>query len=128
MVVGLVTSITLLCSQAKEVSVSALCDKLGIKMSTIHRQVERKVIQRFRVSGFESLVKSAGLLRKVMNKIGVLDPELIGVGEESAQVVHHDDIVQVLELIIKKKNNNYCPRFRTELYCLKKITPLEFFL
>ncbi len=95
-VVGLVSSITLLCSQNKEVSVCALCERLGIKMSTIHRQVERRVIQRFRVSGFVSLVKSAGLLKKVMNKIGVLDPELIDVKEESAQVVHHDDIVQVI--------------------------------
>ena len=31
-IVGLVTSITLLCSQKKEVSVCAICDRLGIKM------------------------------------------------------------------------------------------------
>jgi hypothetical protein len=42
-------------------------------MSTIHRQVERRVIERFRVPGFRSLVKSAGLLKKVMAKLGVLD-------------------------------------------------------
>ncbi|MHA1235857.1 MAG: hypothetical protein ACTSQL_12340 [Promethearchaeota archaeon] len=64
---GLVTSITLLCSQKKEVSVCAICDRLGIKMSTIHRQVERRVIQRFNVPGFKTLVKSAELLKKVMN-------------------------------------------------------------
>jgi hypothetical protein len=47
-IVGLVTSITLLCSQSEGVSVSALCERLGIKMSTIHRQVERRIIERFR--------------------------------------------------------------------------------
>ncbi|MHA1242179.1 MAG: TFIIB-type zinc ribbon-containing protein, partial [Promethearchaeota archaeon] len=73
-IVGLVTSITLLCSQKKEVSVCAICDRLGIKMSTIHRQVERRVIQRFKVPGFKTLVKSAVLLKKVMQKLGVLDP------------------------------------------------------
>ena len=95
-VVGLVTSITLLCSQTKEVSVSALCDRLGIKMSTIHRQVERRVIQRFRVPGFVSLVKSADLLKKVMNKIGVLDPAFVDLDENSCEIAQVDDIIQVI--------------------------------
>ncbi len=95
-VVGLATSITLLCSQTKEVSVSALCEKLGIKMSTIHRQVERRVIQRFKVSGFESLVKSAGLLKKVMNRIGVLDPAFTNLDEFLETEVQRDDMVQVI--------------------------------
>jgi len=92
-IVGLVTSITLLCSQKKEVSVCAICDQLGIKMSTIHRQVERRVIQRFKVPGFKTLVKSAVLLKKVMEKLGVLDPDFIDPIEESPENV---DIVQVI--------------------------------
>jgi len=99
-IVGLVTSITLLCSQAEGVSVSALCERLGIKMSTIHRQVERKVIERFRVPGFRSLVKSADLLKKVMTKLGVLDPAFIDVDGESVDyedsLVDGADIVQVV--------------------------------
>jgi len=99
-IVGLVTSLTLLCSQSEGVSVSALCERLGIKMSTIHRQVERRVIERFRVPGFRSLVKSAGLLKKVMTKLGVLDPGFVDVDEESVDyedsLVDGSDIVQVV--------------------------------
>jgi hypothetical protein len=99
-IVGLVTSITLLCSQSEGVSVSALCERLGIKMSTIHRQVERRIIERFRVPGFRSLVKSAGLLKKVMTKLGVLDSTFIDVDGESVNyedsLVDSADIVQVV--------------------------------
>ncbi|GAI87117.1 unnamed protein product, partial [marine sediment metagenome] len=99
-IVGLVTSITLLCSQSEGVSVSALCERLGIKMSTIHRQVERRVIERFKVPGFRSLVKSAGLLKKVMTKLGVLDPTFVDVDGESVDyedsLVDGADIVQVV--------------------------------
>jgi hypothetical protein len=95
-IVGLVTSITLLCSQKKEVSVCAICDRLGIKMSTIHRQVERRVIQRFNVPGFKTLVKSAELLKKVMEKLGVLDQGSVDPIEVSNNSLENDDIVQVV--------------------------------
>jgi len=99
-IVGLVTSITLLCSQSEGLSVSALCERLGVKMSTIHRQVERRVIERFRVPGFRSLVKSAGLLKKVMIKLGVLDPAFVDVDGLSIDyedsLVDGADIVQVV--------------------------------
>ena len=96
-IVGLVTSITLLCSQKKEVSVCAICDRLGIKMSTIHRQVERRVIQRFKVPGFKTLVKSAELLKKVMEKLGVLDQGFIDPIEVSIEKSPENvDIVQVI--------------------------------
>jgi len=95
-IVGLVTSITLLCSQAKGVSVCAICDRLGIKMSTIHRQVERRVIQRFNIPGFKTLVKSAELLKKVMQKLGVLDQGFVDPIEGSKDSLKNDDIVQVV--------------------------------
>ena len=72
-IIGLVCSITLLCTRNNTCRVSNLCDMLGIKMSAIQKQVERKVFERFRVEGFRSLVKSAGLLRKVMAKLGVFE-------------------------------------------------------
>ena len=90
------TSITLLCSQKKKVSVSAICERLGVKMSTIHRQVEKKVIQRLNVPGFLSLVKSADLLKNVMNKLGVLDPAFADLDEISEDEAQCDDIVQIV--------------------------------
>jgi hypothetical protein len=72
-IVGLVCSITLLCSQTKEPRVSHLCDMLGIKMSAIQKQVERKIFTQFQIGGYKSLVKSAGLLKKIMTKLGVIE-------------------------------------------------------
>ena len=95
-IIGLVASITLLCSQKGNVSISALCNRLGIKMSTVHRQVERKVIQRFNVPGFKSLVKSAELLKKVMEKLGVLDPGFADEIEDSKTTLENDDLVHVV--------------------------------
>jgi len=95
-IIGLVTSITLLCSQQRDVSISALCNRLDVKMSTIHRQVEKKVMQRFKVPGFKSLVKSADLLKKVMNKLGVLDPSFIDVSEKPEPSSETDDMVLVV--------------------------------
>ena len=114
-IIGLVTSITLLCSERKEVSISALCNRLDIKMSTIHRQVEKRVMQRFKVSGFKSLVKSADLLKKVMTKLGVLDPSLNDEEEKSKDMSEKDDLVHVTlgnaKLIFNNLNNS-------EYYCL----------
>jgi len=95
-IIGLVASITLLCSQKGNVSISALCNRLGIKMSTIHRQVERRVIQRFNIPGFKSLVKSADLLKKVMGKLGVLNPGFVDLIEVSKNSLENEDIVQVI--------------------------------
>ena len=72
-IVGLVCSITLLCTRSNSCRVSNLCDILGIEMSAIQKQVEKKVFDRFRVAGFRSLVKSAGLLKKIMAKLGVFE-------------------------------------------------------
>lgn len=47
--------------------------ELGIKMSAIQKQVERKVFKRFQVGGFRSLVKSAGLLKTLMCKLRVFE-------------------------------------------------------
>lgn len=113
-IIGLVTSITLLCSQQKGVSISALCNRLDIKMSTIHRQVEKRVMQRFKISGFKSLVKSADLLKKVMTKLGVLDASLNDKEDNSKDMADHDDLIQVTLGNAKpifnnlNTNDNYC--------------------
>ena len=92
-IIGLATSITLLCSQQGNVSISAICNRLDVKMSTIHRQVEKRVMQRFKVPGFKSIVKSADLLKTVMSRLGVLDPSFIDVREESETTSETDDMV-----------------------------------
>ena len=69
-VAGLVCSITSLCSY-REISVNSICKKLGICMSTIQTQVEKRIFERFRVPGFISLVKSSDLLKRILIRLGI---------------------------------------------------------
>ncbi|MFX1356705.1 MAG: hypothetical protein ACFFA8_05410 [Promethearchaeota archaeon] len=70
---GLVCSISALCLDNVDIKVSAICNQLNIRMSTIQCQVEKKIFEHYNVSGFESLIKSSHLLRKVMIKLGLFE-------------------------------------------------------
>jgi hypothetical protein len=73
-IAGLIASISLLCSfKDKDVSVSSICQKIGISMSTIQSQVKRRIFDEFKISGFSTLIKSTDLLKKVMKKMGLLE-------------------------------------------------------
>jgi transcription initiation factor TFIIIB Brf1 subunit/transcription initiation factor TFIIB len=70
-IAGLVSSIAVLCHYQGKVTVSSICSALHIQMSTIQSQVKRKLIKRFNVTGFKSLVKSADLVRTLIYKLGI---------------------------------------------------------
>ena len=72
-VAGICTSIIALCEIERDLKVNVICNHLSIQMSTIHRQIEQKIFERLRVEGFESLVRSSDLLRKIMVKLGVIE-------------------------------------------------------
>ncbi|MBD3256262.1 MAG: hypothetical protein GF383_14285 [Candidatus Lokiarchaeota archaeon] len=74
-IAGVVTSIAALCCYQDELTVNAICKRLGIVMSTIQSQVKRRIFQTFKVPGFKSLVKSSNKLRKVMEKLKIVEPE-----------------------------------------------------
>lgn len=105
-VVGLCVSITLLCSQPKNVKVNAICEWLDIRTSTIHNQVKDKFIKRYDVPGFISLVKSAGVVKKLMTKLGVLDPALIDMGDILVQSKGHRVKEITTTVMVFNKNNN----------------------
>ena len=71
-------------------------------------------MQRFKISGFKSLVKSADLLKKVMTKLGVLDASLNDKEDNSKDMADHDDLIQVTLGNAKpifnnlNTNDNYC--------------------
>ena len=88
-VAGLVSSISLLCSGNVDVSVSAICNRLGIRMSTVQAQVKKKVFDRFKVEGFVSLIKSSDLLVKIMQKLGLIESE----EQEEVSTENHVEIV-----------------------------------
>jgi len=82
-IAGLVASISVLCAfKSKDVSVSAICNKLGIKMSTIQSQVKRRIFDQFQIAGFTTLIKSSELLKKVMEKMGLVTPQQDDVADE----------------------------------------------
>ena len=81
-IAGLVSSITILCSTDRSITVNHLCKEIGIRMSTIQSQVERKIFKTFKISGFTSLVKSSNLLKDVLAQRGILEVSE-GLEEES---------------------------------------------
>ena len=90
-VAGLVSSISILCLETVDVKVSAICERLNIQMSTIQCQVEKKIFEHYHVPGFESLIKSSHLLRKVMIKLGLLEsfPQESDIVEVKLGVIHN---------------------------------------
>ncbi len=109
-IAGLVASITALCSYRDKVTVSAICDRLGIRMSTIQAQVKKRIFERFRVPGFLSLIKSADLLKKVVEKMGILGVNE-GLKEQVlSEEVNSVDIVEVklgnAQQVFNSNNNN----------------------
>lgn len=74
-VCGLVSSIALICLEEKDVTVNTICNYLGIRMSTVQAQVKKKLFDRFRVKGFESLIRSSDLLKTIIQKLGLIEYE-----------------------------------------------------
>ena len=96
-ITGLVSSISILCSDQKNITVNALCKHLGIRMSTIQSQVKKRIFNRFKVDGFISLIKSSDVLKRIMIRLGII--------EESNSEVKLGNGVQVFNYF--KNQNNY---------------------
>lgn len=122
-IAGLVASISVLCGFKEKVSVSSICDKLGIKMSTIQSQVKKRIFERFQISGFVSLVKSSEILKKIIEKMGIIKKEkfLVNIDNESSEIIHNivsvnlGNVIQVFNhfnnidyyFYVLKDNNGY---------------------
>lgn len=70
-IAGLVCSITTLCAYRDKLKVNEICRTLGIQMSTIQFQVKKRIFETFNIPRFQSLVRSADLLRTVIFKLGI---------------------------------------------------------
>ena len=71
-IAGLVTSISTLCSYKEVVNVSSICNRLGIRISTIQFQVKKRIFEQLHIDGFISLVRSSDLIKEVMLNLGLL--------------------------------------------------------
>jgi len=74
-IAGLVSAITALCFYKDKISVNAICKKIGIKMSTIQSQVKKNIFNKFKISGFVSLVRSSKILKEALIQMGILNQE-----------------------------------------------------
>ncbi len=131
-IAGLVASISVLCGFKEKISVSSICDKLGIKMSTIQSQVKKRIFERFQISGFVSLVKSSEILKKIIEKIGIIEKEkfLVNIDNESSEIIHNivsvnlGNVIQVFNhfnnidyyFYVLKDNNGYPLLVSLKLY------------
>lgn len=93
-VAGLVSSISLLCNKIEKVSVSAICTRLSIRMSTIQAQVKKKIFKKFKVNGFISLIKSSNILVQIIEKLGLIEKR--EVEEEPEEFFETDDHVEIV--------------------------------
>ena len=65
-VAGVVSTLAVLALDIDSVSVSNICDKLEIRMSTINYQMKRKIFETMEKPGFTSLMKSSVLVKDLV--------------------------------------------------------------
>ena len=116
-VASLVSSISVFCSTnfMDKVNINAICKHSGISMSTIQRQVKKKIIDKYRVEGFISLVRSAGLIKRILQKLDLVDvPDEETENVQKINLVfgnareifnHHDDIDYYLFAVPSKNRS-----------------------
>ncbi len=72
-VAGLTASLCLLTQQSKHVTVTSICNQLGIMPSTVHFQVRKQIIDRYQVQGYKSLLRSRELITTALSKLGLVE-------------------------------------------------------
>ena len=127
-IAGIVTSISILCNFKEKVTINSLCNMLGIKMSTIHFQIKKRIFERFNNSEFVSLVKSSEILKKIIKKFDLFEIEdnIDGDSENKLREITLNIININLGNTIQVFNN-YDP-FEYYLYALKTINGYPLFI
>ena len=111
-IAGVAISIGLLTSQSYDeigVSINSICKELGIRPSTIQSQIKKKLIERFKIYGFTTLMKSTDIIRAVVKKLGLIEIT--------------DEIVEIM-LGNAVQTNNYSKGTKLQWYAIKESTGL----
>jgi hypothetical protein len=105
-IAGVSASITILCYYKDQVSINAICNLLGIRMSTIQFQVKHRLFEQLKVEGFNTLKKSTDILKTIMNRLGLFESEATEVQADvmvkvelgtASQIFNHElDVVHYL--------------------------------
>jgi len=70
---GFACSLTLLCVGVYKVRTSNICEKLNISMSNISKKFKDKIVKRFKLENYKSLVKSADLIKRFLFGLDLID-------------------------------------------------------
>jgi hypothetical protein len=121
-IAGLVASITALCFYKDKMSVNAICNKIGIKMSTIQSQVKKNIFKRFKISGFVSLVRSSEVLKETLIKMGVFNPE--------QEIIVDNEPTDIVEVKLGNGTKIFNPndKLKYHFYILKDRNRLPLFI
>ncbi len=101
-IAGLISSVAVLCNYRNKITISSICSALNIQMSTIQSQVKRKLFERFNVPGFESLVKSADLVKTIVYKLGIFE-SIESTKSEANEEKEQKDVSIVIEIDVDVK-------------------------
>ncbi len=127
-IAGVVASISILCSYKEKVTINSICNMLGIKMSTIHFQIKKRIFERFNNSEFVSLVKSSEILKKIIKKFDLFEIEdYIDVDGENKLKEITLNIININLGNTVQVFNNY-DSFKYYLYALKTINGYPLFI
>lgn len=122
-IAGVVTTLTMIAKDINSVSISSICDKIGIKMSTINYQVKNHIFSKKKISGFRSLVNSSNLIKEVIEGV-VFDTQIVlpeinqdlSVGKE----IDESDKSEIVIIDLKNENEHH---FNVSLNDFREIIP-----
>lgn len=122
-VVGVVSTLTMIARDINSISISHICDKIGIKMSTINYQVKNHIFGKKRISGFRSLVNSSDLIKEVV--AGVVFDALIIKSEIAQNIsvgkeIEESDKSEIVIIDLKNENEYH---FNVSLDDFRDIIP-----
>jgi len=70
---GFACSLTVLCVDGYKVRASNICEKLNISMSNISKKFKDKIVKKFKLESYKSLVKSAELIKRFLIGLSLID-------------------------------------------------------
>ena len=70
---GFACSLTILCIGGYKVRTNNICEKLNISMSNISKKFKDKIVKRFKLENYKSLVKSAELIKRFLFGLDLID-------------------------------------------------------
>lgn len=103
---GLITSISIICSNKEKIRPNHICKYLGINLSTLEYQVKEKIIKKYKISGFTSLIASSEIIKRLIFRTILTDdsPKIVEIHLGTAQkIFNKNDNIKYYLFALKTK-------------------------